>query len=292
MSISVQALASGSNGNSFLISNKNEALLIDGGISRKRILESLDKVKVPKENIKGILVTHTHSDHISGLPILSRYIDAPIYTTASSISELYQKSRNDSKWFDLAKKAEIIKQDKIIQIGNFKIVTIKAAHDSPETVGFRIHYMVENTAGITVSLLTDTGILEERQIWQLSRSDIILLEANYDRTLLKQSRRPLSLKNRIRANHLSTKGAYDVLTKILNFKSSNRIKGVMLGHFSGECNSPDVIRKMVRTWEKNNERPFKGWNWYMCPRDSPSDYLNLTTDSIKTDKKFAGQIDY
>ena len=102
MSISVQALASGSNGNCFLISNKTDALLIDAGISRKRILESLKKINVPKENIKGVLVTHTHSDHISGLPVLANYIDAPVITTSPSISELYRLSSRDDSYRKIA----------------------------------------------------------------------------------------------------------------------------------------------------------------------------------------------
>ncbi|MFV2014111.1 MAG: MBL fold metallo-hydrolase [Candidatus Heimdallarchaeota archaeon] len=292
MSISVQALASGSNGNSFLISNKNEALLIDAGISRKRILESLQKINVPKENIKGILVTHTHYDHISGLPVLTNFIDAPIYTSASSISEFYRLSYRDEKYLDIAKNSICVPKDKIVDIGNFKVITVKATHDCPGTVGYRIHYKIENTPGVTVSILTDTGKLENREIWQLSRSDLILLEANYDKKLLKESRRPLRLKNRIRENHLSTTEASSILSDILAYKSSSRIKGVLLGHYSEECNSPDVIRSLVRKWEKHNEKPFKGWDWFLSPRDSPSDYLSIAPDKLNVHKKVAGYIDF
>jgi phosphoribosyl 1,2-cyclic phosphodiesterase len=292
LSISVQALASGSNGNSFLISNKNEAILIDAGISRKRILASLGKINVPKENLKGILVTHTHADHISGLPVLSTHIDAPVYATAPAITELYRLANRNWKYFDIAKDSVRVPQDKIIEIGNFKIITLRSKHDSPGTVGYRVHYQVENTPGITVSILTDTGHLENRQIWQLSRSDLILLEANYDSTLLRQSRRPLRLKHRIRENHLSTKKTYSVLEELLKYKSSTRIKGVILGHYSEECNSPDIIRSLVKKWEKNNDKPFRGWDWFLAPRNGPSDYISLTPKSLSVEKKFAGYIDF
>ena len=292
MSISVQALASGSNGNCFLISNKTDALLIDAGISRKRILESLKKINVPKENIKGVLVTHTHSDHISGLPVLANYIDAPVITTSPSISELYRLSSRDDSYRKIANNAVCIRQNKILEVGPFKVITVKAKHDSPGAVGFRVHYKVENTPGITVSLLTDTGKLDEHQLWQLSRSDLILLESNYDKNLLENSRRPLRLKHRIRENHLSNKRTYSILKNLLSFQSSKRIKGVMLGHFSEECNSLDIISSLVKRWEKRNETSFKGWEWFLAPRYGPSDYISITPEDLKINKEFAGKIEF
>ena len=287
MSVKVQAIASGSNGNCFLVESETDAIIIDAGISRKRIVDSLKNV--PLSKVRGIFITHAHSDHISGLPVLKKYVDAPHFATAPCISSLYQLSSKDNTWSDLARTASCISQDKIMTIGNFKIITIKTQHDSPGTVGYRIHLPVENTAGVTVSVLTDTGLLNEREIWQLSRSDIILLESNYNKTLLKKSNRPYYLKERIKDYHLSNDYTSDVLQSVKRSQSSSRIKGLILGHLSGECNSPDLVREWVRTWQHENDAP---WNWYLAPRNNSSDLIKISPTNITEEKKFAGILDF
>lgn len=289
MSVSVQAIASGSNGNCFLIQSEDQAVLIDAGISRKRIVDSLNKINVPLSKITGILVTHAHSDHISGLPVLKRYLDAPMYATAGTISELYKMGIKNPEWHTIAKDFSRIEQGKILDIGDFKIITMHAEHDSPGTVGYRIHHKVENTPGVTVSVLTDTGKLNDRDIWRLARSDLLLLESNHNLELLKNSRRPNYLKSRVRANHLSNDQAADILSNIGKYEESKRIKGILLGHLSGECNSPDLIRDWVRNWQKRLD---KNWNFYMCPRDNSSDLITISPETIKEEKKFAGYIDF
>ncbi len=289
MSVRVQAIASGSNGNCFLVESENDAVIIDAGISRKRIVEALKRINVPSSKVRGIFITHAHSDHISGLPILKKYVQVPHYATSACISSMYDMARKDNVWDNLAKSASCVSQDKIMQVGNFKIITIHTQHDSPGTVGYRIHLPIENTAGVTVSVLTDTGLLSKREIWQLSRSDIILLESNYNKNLLKRSSRPYYLKERIKDYHLSNDYTSDVLQLVKKQKSSSRIKGLILGHLSGECNSPDLVREWVRDWQHANET---NWNWYLAPRDNSSDLINVTPEGISEEKKFAGFIDF
>ena len=289
MSLRVQAIASGSNGNSFLIESEKDAVIIDAGISRKRIVDGLKKANVPLSKIRGIFITHAHSDHISGLPILKKYLNAPHYATAACITNMYNITSKDSTWMNVAKDATCITENKILQVGSFKIITINTQHDSPGTVGYRIHLPVENTPGVTVSVLTDTGLLNEREIWQLSRSDIILLESNYNKDLLKKSNRPIYLKDRIKDYHLSNDYTGDVLQQVKDLKDSSRIKGLILGHLSGECNSPDLVRKWVRHWQHKND---VNWNWYLAPRDNSSDIIKVNPSSITEEKKFAGQLDF
>ncbi len=202
---------------------------------------------------------------------------------------MYDISKKDKSWSELAKNTSCISQDKIIQIGNFKIITIHTQHDSPGTVGYRIHFPIENSSGVTVSILTDTGLLNEREIWQLSRSDVILLESNYNKTLLKKSSRPVYLKERIKDYHLSNDYTSEVLELVKQQNSSSRIKGVILGHLSGECNSPDLVREWVRHWQHINDAD---WNWYLAPRDKSSDLIKITPDTISEDRKFAGFLDF
>ena len=170
-------------------------------------------------------------------------------------------------------------------MGNFKIITVNTQHDSPGTVGYRIHFPIVNTPGVTVSVLTDTGLLTDNDVWQLSRSDIILLESNYNKDRLKKSSRPFFLKERIKNYHLSNDYTGEVLEQITKKEESSRIKGLILGHLSGECNSPDLVRDWVRKWQHENDA---NWNWYLAPRDNSSDLITVSPSDINVDKKFAG----
>lgn len=289
MSVRVQAIASGSNGNCFLVESETDAVIIDAGISRKRIIEGLERINVSRDKVKGIFITHAHTDHISGLPVLKKYIHAPHYATADTIANMYNLSNENNSWAEISKQAECVTPKKIIDVGNFKVITIRARHDSTGTVGYRIHLPVENTPGVTVSVLTDTGLLTHHEIWQLSRSDIILLESNYNKNLLKKSSRPYYLKQRINKYHLSNDYTSEVLESVKKEKDSYRIKGLILGHLSGECNSPDLVREWVRDWQHTNET---NWNWYLAPRDNSSDLIKVTPDGIREEKKFTGQLDF
>lgn len=290
MSVRVQAIASGSNGNCFLVESPTDAVIIDAGISRKRIIDSLKKVNVPLDKVRGIFITHAHSDHISGLPILKKYLDVPHYATADCIKTMATFSSKGNSWLNLAKKASCITQGNMYQVGNFKIRTIPTQHDSPGTVGYRINFPIENSpTGVTVSVLTDTGFLGYNEIKRLSKSDIILLESNYNKELLKNSNRPYYLKERIKDYHLSNDYTGEVLEQVAKEDSKSRIKGLIIGHLSGECNSPNIVRDWVRKWQHENDT---NWNWYLAPRDNSSDLISITPDSISEEKKFAGFLDY
>jgi phosphoribosyl 1,2-cyclic phosphodiesterase len=290
LSLRVQAIASGSNGNCFLIDSPEGALLVDAGISRKKILEGLQQININPNRITGILVTHSHGDHIQGLPVLSDFIDTPVFATEATISNLNQMDYLDERWISISENAKLIKRGKISKVGPFKIITVRTEHDISGAVAYRINYPKSN---VTISVVTDTGEivnekLDKRRNWQLSRSDLILLESNHDIEVLKNSTRPPSLKKRIRECHLSNNESARILEKIQEEKSKDRIKAVILGHLSGECNSPELVREWVRTWVHNND---PAWDWFLAPRDKSSDFLEVSFEDVKVIRKFSGQID-
>lgn len=201
---------------------------------------------------------------------------------------MYELSDKEYPWPELAKQAKCVPRRKLVHIGGFKVLTIDTKHDSPGTVGYRVHFPVENTPGVTVSILTDTGKLSNVDIERISKSDIILLESNYNKEMLKNSSRPQYLKERIQKFHMSNDYTSEILELVTRFKDSSRIKGLILGHLSGECNNPDKIRDWVRKWQHENDT---NWNWYLAPRDNSSDLITVSPSSIN-EKKFAGFIDY
>jgi len=195
LSLRVQAIASGSNGNCFVINSPEGSLLVDAGISRKQILDGLQRNNISADHIQGILVTHAHSDHIKGLPVLSQYLSAPVYATEGTINELSKLDHRDDRWVNIVQESQLITQGKISNIGPFNIITMATSHDINGAVAFRINYpsLHQKKNGVTISIVTDTGDLGEKQIWQLSRSDLILLESNHDLDALNLFRVRMSI---------------------------------------------------------------------------------------------------
>ncbi len=291
MSLRIQAIASGSNGNCFVVDSPEGSLLVDAGISRKQILNGLQRNNISVDHIRGILVTHAHSDHIKGLPVLSQDLSAPVYATEGTINEMSKLDHHDDRWVNIVQDSHLITPGKISNIGPFKIITMATSHDINGAVAFRVNYpsLNQNKNGVTISIVTDTGDLGEKQIWQLSRSDLILLESNHDLNALKYSARSEYLKRRIRNNHLSNKQTSEILENSLKARSIERIKAVMIGHLSGECNSPELIRESIKNWQQKNDSNI---NFYFCPRDMSSDFLEISIDEVKTIRKYAGPIDW
>lgn len=282
MSINVQSLASGSNGNCFYIGSPDGAVLIDAGISLKTLKTQLLKINETTDNIKAIFITHAHSDHIKGLPVIAKHINAPIIGSEQTLHYLFRyEEMVTKKTFILENSIPVIPR-KIGKIGPFLFANIKTKHDISGATAFKIQYAKEK---LNVSVVTDTGSLTNNGLKQLSNSDVILIESNHDIDALKTSKRPEWLKYRIRINHLSNNNTSLILQNL----SKKRIKAVFLGHLSEECNSPDLIREWVRLWS-NHHKP--RWNWFLSPRTMASDLVKITKDDAKPKETVAGLIDW
>lgn len=282
MSITIQSLASGSNGNCFLINSPEGSVLVDTGISLKTLKSKLESINETTDNIKGIFITHAHTDHIKGLPVIAKHIDAPVIASENTLYHLFRYEDMMTKRTCILDNNIPLIPKTIGQIGPFRYTNIRTKHDISGATAFKIQYAKEK---INVSVVTDTGTLSNNAVKQLSNSDLILLESNFDIEKLKNSKRPEWLKYRIRLNHLSNNNTSLLLQNL----SKERIKGVLLGHLSEECNSPDLVREWVRHWS-NHHKP--QWEWFLAPRTSASDFITLNNEYIKVEKKCAGKIDW
>ena len=172
-----EAIASGSSGNCVYLGSETTHLLIDCGISRKRILEALQQQGLTAGDLSGILITHEHSDHIAGLSTLAAKGDFPVYATGATIR--YILDSPSGKGIDPERFVEI-RPDEPFMTGDLKVCAMHISHDAADPVGYRVWYGRKKA-----SICTDLGSYNDYTADCLKDSDILMLEANHDIRMLE-----------------------------------------------------------------------------------------------------------
>ncbi len=241
------SIASGSNGNCIYTGDANTHLLIDAGISGKRIEAGLNNIELKSSEISGILVTHEHSDHISGLGVMARRYGIPIYATAGTIDYIKYCSsagKIDESLFN------VVREDEEFTIGTLTVRPIHVSHDAAQPVAYRV-----SDGKNDVAVMTDLGYFDDYIVENISGLDILLLESNHDIRMLETGSYPYHLKQRIlgRRGHLSNETAGKLLCRVLH----DNIKHVFLGHLSGENNYDKLAFETVRMEVDMGDVPYK-----------------------------------
>lgn len=232
----LMSIASGSSGNCIFVGSDNTSVLVDVGISRKRIIDGLHTIDYSLDHIDGILLTHEHIDHVKALGILSRSNQIPIYATEETIHEVKQmKSLGE---LDASLFISIL-PDQPFFIGDIEIQAHSIWHDAADPVCYSL---VNNNKKISIA--TDMGDYDEYIISSLRESDILLLEANHDIRMLEVGPYPYMLKQRILGSrgHLSNEACGRLLRELLH----DHMKAVFLGHLSKENNYPELAYETVK----------------------------------------------
>ncbi|MCI6173576.1 MAG: MBL fold metallo-hydrolase, partial [Clostridiales bacterium] len=204
------SIASGSSGNCIYAGSSETSVLIDAGISGKRIEQGLNSIEQSTLDINGILVTHEHSDHIKGLGVLARRYGIPVYGTKGTLDALKEMT-------SIGKLPEAllhtVKADEPFSIGDLEIHPFTISHDAAEPVGYRISHN-----GRCCAVATDMGCYDEYMVKELTGLDVLLLESNHDVHMLEAGRYPYYLKRRIlgERGHLSNETAGRLLSRVLH----------------------------------------------------------------------------
>lgn len=230
MNLAICSLASGSSGNSYVIYSEGGALLIDAGISAKQICLGLDKLGLQAETLDAVLVTHEHSDHIKGLPVLSKKTDACLYATAGTIEGMEETGFNTHP----------IEAGDVFTVADMKVRCFAVSHDAAEPVGYSV-----TCNGYCISIVTDTGVVNDEILRTMAASDVLVLESNHDESILRVGRYPWFLKQRIlgEKGHLSNDSAAKSLALVLREERSSGNLGkrqILLAHLSKENNFPEM----------------------------------------------------
>lgn len=227
------SLFSGSSGNAIFLGTDKTKILIDAGVSGKRIIEALVSIGENPSELSAVLVSHEHSDHIKGAGIISRRLDIPIYanegTWKAMEGQIGPVSLKNKRYFNTGIEFEI---------NEICIKPFPMPHDASEPVGFS--FFTENKK-VTVS--TDIGHISEELLDCMVMSDLILLESNHDLEMLRVGRYPWWLKKRIMGEngHLSN----EVAGKTVAYLADRGTRRFLLGHLSKENNFPELAYQTV-----------------------------------------------
>ncbi len=233
-SISITPLYSGSSGNAILVSSNETKILIDAGMSCKKLVENLTMVGTNPFDLNAVLITHDHSDHISALDVFSRKFSIPIYATRQTWRGIHAAER---KPHSPAIDNEII-PDEAVEIGGIRVVAFSTPHDAEGSCGYRLE-----TSRFNVAVATDIAYMSPTVYDHLLGCDGVLLEANYDKDMLWNGPYPYYLKQRIAGNggHLCNDDCAATAASLCK----NGTKHFMLGHLSQENNLPQVAERTV-----------------------------------------------
>ena len=232
MSMTVCVLASGSSGNSTYVSAGGTAILIDAGLSARELTRRLEGIGVLPQSISAVCLTHEHSDHTGGLKVLHRKYGWALYANSGTVDGV---ARNPDH---VGLKWTVFATGSAFQIGALRLEPFTVSHDATDPVGF-----VVNHGEMRLGLVTDMGMATEVIRQRLTRCRVLVLEANHDENLLKNTKRPWPLIQRIqgRQGHLSNQHAAELIAHV----AGDTLEVVYLAHLSSECNQPALALSTV-----------------------------------------------
>lgn len=225
--------ASSSSGNCCLIQGGGERVLVDAGISAKRIRDALSRAGLSFSELSGIFVTHEHSDHIKGLSILLKNTPVPVYAPGTVAAALRRLVSGVSPCL-----RPFAPEDPLV-LGGLTVLAFPTSHDTVQSVGYRF-----TAEGNSIAIATDTGCITDAMLRYLPGADIALIEANHDEQMLRYGPYPAALKRRILSDegHLSNAEC----TWLASVLAQSGTKQIVLGHLSAHNNAPGLALRTVR----------------------------------------------
>lgn len=261
------SIASGSSGNCYYVGTDNTHLLVDVGISGKKVEQALNEIEIKTDDLDGILLTHEHIDHVKGLGVIARRYGIDIYATEATINELKNMScigKIDDGLF------HSITPDTPFDIKDIRVEASSIWHDAADPVCYSME-----ASGKKISIATDMGAYDDYIIGKLAGSDVMVIEANHDIRMLEAGPYPYHLKRRILGNrgHLSNEASGRLIKSILN----DHIKAILLGHLSKENNIPELAYETVKLelMENDYTNDVRDLGLAVAKRDIPGSLITV-----------------
>ncbi len=231
----VYPLFSSSKGNAAFIGSEKEGILIDSGVSCKMLTNALYDNGLSPEAVKGIFITHEHTDHIKGLKVFTKNYSVKVFAGNKNLDYLISQNHISSG----SQIEEIEVDGKAIEFCGYEISAFSTPHDARQSNGYRI-----KTPDLKIiTICTDLGKVTDNVHKNLLGSDLVLFESNYDETMLRNGRYPYMLKQRILSDHghLSNSDSASEIESLLNLGTTR----IILGHLSQENNTPAKAKETM-----------------------------------------------
>lgn len=263
----MMTIASGSSGNCIYIGSEHTHILIDAGISRKKIMEGLQKAALSLADISAVFVTHEHSDHIKGLGVMSRKDEIPVYSTQGTLDGILETTALGELPSELL---HPVFPDTDIVINDLTVHPFRVSHDAREPVAYTV-----SCGNCKAGIATDLGYYDDYIVDNLKGAEALLIEANHDVNLLQVGSYPYYLKQRIlgKKGHLSNEASGQLINRLL----ADNVKSVLLGHLSKENNYDKLAFETVRCEIDMSDSGYRAqdFNIEVAGRSTPSEIIML-----------------
>jgi len=246
MAVSVSLLASGSRGNCALVASGSTRILVDAGLSGRETFKRLRGLDEKPEQISAILITHEHSDHVSGLQRLATKLKVPVFLTEGTHHAWNRAVRDEEGKVPELPKAEHFSAGRSFRIGDIDVSAFTIPHDAADPVGFTFR-----AEGIKIGFATDLGYMPVSVRNHLRGSTVLVMESNHDVEMLRSGPYPWSVKQRVmsRVGHLSNES----LAEFFSGDYDGSAEYLVLAHLSEQNNHPEIARASAENALRNRQ---------------------------------------
>lgn len=258
------SLFSGSSGNSVYMESGGDGILIDAGVSLRSIRTALADIGADIGRVRAVFVTHEHSDHVRGLPVLAAHYDIPVYASPGTVEGIAAETKLP------AERLTSLTTGCCVEVGDALCVSsFPTSHDSRESVGFRIH-----AEGMDIAVATDLGFVDEPAWLGIRACRLVMLESNHDVGMLSNGRYPYFLKRRILSptGHLSNDACAAVLPEL----AQGGTEHFVLAHLSRDNNFPELaVETSVSQMKLHHLAAERDYTIEAAPRSGPGRVYRL-----------------
>lgn len=262
-------IASGSSGNCVCVQTENACILVDAGVTAKRIEEGLATMGLGVPQLDAILITHEHIDHVRGIEVLTKRYPVPVYGTRETLQEYCRCIKQADRVEPLL---HFVRPGESFCIKDIVADTFSTSHDAGNPIGYT--FLAE---GQKIGMATDLGVYDETILTKLAGSQVLYLEANYDLNMLMAGSYPYRLKLRIAGEkgHLSNEMSSELIVKLLH----EDLQHVVIAHMSKENNYAELAYETIRQAVHNN------WKWSKEPP-----VITVANRDIPTEPVYTGKV--